>query len=138
MAKGEGRILSENPNGVGRFMAYRAATQQIGDRHAGERNVAIGAGLIVISAVWLGVVGALAGTVNQIVLMLVAIALFQAAIGLVLARYKNTLLAVGWLVLSLAAALTLPGGWLGLIGAIFTLRGTLQLDALKHAARSAG
>ena len=125
--------MSENQDGVGRFMAYRAATQQIGDRHAGERNVAIGSGLIVISAVWLGVIGALAGMVNPYGLVLLAVALFQTVIGLALARYKNTLLAVSWVVLGLGAALTLPGGWLGFIGAGFTLRGTLQLDALKHA-----
>lgn len=130
-------ILAENSDGVGRFMAYRAASQRLGDRHAGERNVAIGAGVIVIVAVWLGVVGGLAMTANPDAWILVAAAIVHAGFGLALGYYKNTILAVTYLGVSVLGAVTGLGGLFAIAGAAWTLWGTLQLGKVRDAEAAA-
>jgi hypothetical protein len=125
--------LAENSDGVGRFMAYRAASQRIGDRHAGERNVAIGAGLIIILAVWIGILGGLAMTANPDAWIFIAAAIIHAGFGLALGYYKNTILALVYLGVSVLAWLSGLGGLFGIPAAAWVVRGTLQLDKVRSA-----
>ncbi len=125
--------MAENSDGVGRFMAYRAASQRIGDRHAGERNVAIGAGLIVILAVWLGIVGLLALATTPAAWLLIAAAVFHAGCGVALGYYRNTILSLIYVAISILAAIAGAGSPLGVLAAIWVIRGTLQLDKIRNA-----
>ncbi len=126
-------ILAENSDGVGRFMAYRAATQRIGDRHAGERNVAIGAGLIIILAVLDGIIGGLAVMGNPDGWILIAAAIVHAGFGLALGYYKNTILALVYLGVSVLAWLSGLGSLFGIAAAGWVIRGTRQLDRVRSA-----
>ena len=126
-------ILAENLDGVGRFMAYRAASQRIGDRHAGERNVAIGAGLIIILAVLGGIVGGLALAGNPDGWILIAAAIVQAGFGVALGYSKNTILALVYLGVSVLGWFSGLGSLFGIAAAGWVIRGTLQLDKLRSA-----
>ena len=138
LLQGRASILAENSDGVGRFMAYRAASQHLSNRHAGERYVAIGAGLIVILATWLGILGGLAMTANPEAWILIAAAIVHAGVGLALGYFKNTILAVSYLGFSVLAAWLSLGGLFSIAAAGWALRGTLQLDKVREAEAAAG